>query len=557
MSSSAIAIAVVSTLCLAGRGHDTRLEPLPTRDAVRAAVRLGASGEVAGIDARIGTALAPLGDLNGDGVPDVALGCPEAQAGRGAVWILFLDTDGATRGRVLLALDGGGDEPGPGASFGRSLALVGDLEGDGRPELAIGAPLDGSGRGDAARGVVRLVSLNPDGSVFATRRIAPGEGGFPSSLVKAGFGVSLAAPGDLDGEGTPDLLVASLDERTDGGSLWLLRLTEEGRVSSTRRLEVPAGEDLCAIGDLDRDGRSEIAVGAPRHGRGVLWLVFLDATGRVRHRATIGAGSGDTRSTVNEVETGDLFGASLAPAGDLDGDGIGDLAVGAPGAGPRDEGALWILLLRADGTVRGRLEIGAATDALAEGLAPSGAFGASLRSLGDLDGDGRSELLVGAPGAPLGTTEDLPEAAGGGAVWALFLDPCFGPSLTTRDGYGLNPRSLSGGGPPRAGTSWTLFLDCGAGGASPGGLALLVGSRASLAGGAGALTPAGEVLIDLSPAARLFTLTAQHAGDASEFTLDLPADLAFCNFAIHVQGACTGGPRDARLSNALDAIVGR
>ena len=97
-------------------------------------------------------------------------------------------------------------------------------------------------------------------------------------------------------------------------------------------------------------------------------------------------------------ETPVHFGDGVSNLGDLDADGVTDLAVGASrdDEGATDTGAAWILLLQSDGTVKSETQIGAATPALVGLLSGSDFFGVDVQGIGDLDGDGRPDLAVGA-----------------------------------------------------------------------------------------------------------------------------------------------------------------
>ncbi len=542
------------TAALPAGAHTPRSTSLrnPTLDGLRDAVRIGERELGLAGGARFGSAVASIGDLDGDGHPDLAVGSSADAGGvggsrRGAVWILFLNKDGTVRSSRKIT-SGTAGFTGPLANderFGTGVALVGDLDHDGHPELAVGAP----GAGANKSGAVWLLSLEKDGSVKAEKRIATGLAGFPETL-HAGdaFGFSVAGPGDLDGDGAHDLVVGSpYAQRTgDGhGVVWSLRLSASGDVLGSRRIHdaergfTAFGTDVAAAGDLDGDGRSELAIGAPRAGNarsGAVWLLFLDHESRVRRRVRIASDEGGFGGA---LEPGAAFGAGLTAAPDIDGDGVPDLAVGAPASGAEREGALWLLLLRSDGTVRAQERIDGSTTAIASGIDAYDAFGQSLTSLGDLDGDGRPDLTVGAW-----------NTGRGGAVWNVFLGGCFAASAATRDGYGVNPRILSTEAPPRAGARWDVTLDCTA---QLPGIATIVGSSRAVFG---RMTGAGELLIDPSPGARVFTLTLPHAGDAQTASVTLPADLSFCDFALYVQGTCATAT-EATLSNALDLVVGR
>ncbi|MFH1918671.1 MAG: GEVED domain-containing protein [Planctomycetota bacterium] len=250
------------------------------------------------------------------------------------------------------------------ARFGSSLVALGDLDGDGVTELAVGAPLDGDG--GSYRGAVWVLFMNADGTVKAHQKISDTEGNFSGTLDDSDyFGTSVAALGDLDSDGVTELAVGAYGD-ADGGSY-----------------------------------------------RGAVLVLFLNADGTVKAHQKISDTEGGFTGT---LDNSDNFGFSLATLGDLDGDGVSELAVGAMGDddGGNQRGAVWVLFLNDDGTVKLHRKISDTEGRFAGTLDDYDYFGYSVAALGDLDGDGVTDLAVGA----------YSDADGGsyrGAVWVLQL----------------------------------------------------------------------------------------------------------------------------------------
>jgi len=395
-----------------------------------------------------GGSAAALGDLNGDGIPDVAVTAPGDRFGdlttEGAVWVLFLNADGTVRDSQRINGREGGFGGDPDATtFATSVAVPGDVDGDGVVDLAVGIRTNYPW--DPNRGLWILL-LNADGTVKAEQKISTIEGGFTGQLASQDqFGLSVGATGDVDGDGTPDVAAGSPDGR---GKVWILFLNPDGTVKGQQKIGRDAGGftgtlssgdrfgfAISSIGDLDGNGVNELAVGAPYddergNDRGAVWILFLQADGTVL----------DQRKLFDELP-GSLpkkFGRSLAPLEDRDGNGVGDLAVGTD---EHPAGALRILMLEGDGTSDSQLAI--PFPALEPGASTSQSFGAAVAAIGDLDGDGDGDLVVGEPYG----------AQSIGSVWALTLEqdgqldhgvriddhsPGFEGTLDQSDGFGCS-----------------------------------------------------------------------------------------------------------------------
>ncbi len=296
---------------------------------------------------------------------------------------------------------------GDASTFGKSLALVGDLDGDRCSEIAVGSPSDGEGR----RGKVFLFS----GKSGALLRELSGEG------ENSGFGSDVAAIGDQDGDGVPDLAVGSPFVRGQGtqGRVAIVSGKDGKRI---RALEAEPGEhylgtDLVALGDLDGDGKEDLLLRARVGG------------GPTEHERFVGVSAATgKRLFVVDSPPGVLacdLGRPIARVFDVDGDGVPDFAVefgqvvhvrsGKDGkelksfSSPNGTKLFGYSICAVRGT-NPSLEIGDPTDgdggsvrrfslkadgsALFPGKGHAG-VGQSLASAGDLDGDGIDEVAVG------------------------------------------------------------------------------------------------------------------------------------------------------------------
>lgn len=354
------------------------------------------------------------GDLDGDGVGDLVVGAPADDA---------TGTDSGTA-YALSGLDGsllwsasgvaGGD------NFGSSLALVPDTDGDGLPEVLVGA-WTADGR-QPNSGEARLL----DGATGALLVVVRGESSYDF------FGRSVAGLDDVDGDGLGDLLVGAPGESGQGsgaGAAYLFSGATGTLLAVHRGAAAGDGLGSCvaAAGDLDGDGLSDLLLGAPGSD------LAAPNAGRVLVHSSF---SGALLLDLHGAAAGDNTGTALVGGSDLDGDGLSDIAVGIPAADPSGPSS---------GCVR--VVSGATGQPLPDlvGQQSGGRFGSALACAPDTNGDGLDELLVGAYGeeAGLGAFTGVLHALSLGAPTQLIRNYC----LSTQNSAGVAAGMTSGGAP--------------------------------------------------------------------------------------------------------------
>src|SRR5262245_41139190 len=252
----------------------------------------------------LGLGVGALSDVDGDGVPDFFAGAACYANGKNGYVRAY---SGATAA-ILWQRDGAAVDD----EFGIGAAAMGDLDGDGLPDLAAGSRLHGS-----ASGYVRLLS----GATGATlRSISPPKG---ASLF---FGGTLADAGDVDGDGIDDLLVQDIQFSTGLFQTFGAVFLESGATGAEIRRHLGSSAEVvmfgvAGLGDVNGDGRADYAFASQ--------ILSPDPFSFFQQVRLFSGSSGRSLHRLQALETDTLYGSGLAGGADLDGDGRPDLAIGA------------------------------------------------------------------------------------------------------------------------------------------------------------------------------------------------------------------------------------
>jgi VCBS repeat-containing protein len=420
-----------------GTGPDIELSALNGTDGF---VLVGYSANDA-----FGYSASGVGDMNNDGIDDVVLAAPFADPfgvlGAGQGYLVFGDPNigssgvfdvGTFNGNNGIFINGVDQAD----QAGISISGLGDVDGDGIDDLIIGAHFaDGVANGASLAGESYIIFGNSNldnlpNFPFSSITLSPVVNAdvlFLNGIdVGDRSGTSVSSAGDFDGDGIDDILIgapfadANLNTLNNAGATYViygastlktagnLNLSAlsgmDGFVINGANTNDRAGQSVSYAGDFNGDGIDDILIGAPGSSSTVSGQAFVVFGGQ----GTGGTGSFDlsalgagTGVTFNGIDPGDQAGFSVSSAGDVNGDGIDDILIGAFNAGPNGAGSGETYLVFGSTsftttTTFNLSSLNGTNGYIINGIDGLDNAGTSVSSAGDVNGDGIDDLLIGA-----------------------------------------------------------------------------------------------------------------------------------------------------------------
>ncbi|MDJ0649234.1 MAG: calcium-binding protein [Xenococcaceae cyanobacterium MO_188.B19] len=426
---------------------------------------------IPGIDQfdNLGRSVSNAGDINGDGIEDFIVGAPYADAGyysysnEGEAYVVFGTSEGFDAELDLTTLDGSNgfivSGIDPDGNLGSSVSSVGDINGDGIDDLILGA----SGAGEIIydygfeysdrRGEAYVIFGKTESfEAELDLNTLNGNNGFTVSGLDQfdNLGRAVSSAGDINGDGIDDIIIGTPYADTayssdfDAGKAYVVFGTTKEfnpefdltTLDGTNGFIIPGldqgdnlGRAVSSAGDINGDGIDDLIIGSNAgsysySSEGEAYVVFGKTSGFAAE-LDLTTLNGNNGFIIPGLERFDNLGRSVSSAGDINGDGIDDLIIGAPYADTgyysySDQGEAYVVFGTSEGF---DAELNLNTLNGTNGFTISGLdqfdnLGRAVSSAGDFNGDGFDDLLVSAPNA--GSNNPYGGSNGEGEVYILF-----------------------------------------------------------------------------------------------------------------------------------------
>ncbi len=339
-------------------------------------------GESDQVNANYGISVSSAGDVNGDGYSDVIVGAngyDNGESNEGAAFVYYGSSSG-----LSTTADWMGESDQASAFYGNSVSSAGDVNGDGYSDIIVGSWFYNGADGAA-------FVYYGSSSGLSTTADWTNNSGQGSAL----YGYSVSSAGDVNGDGYSDVIVGATyydDGEANEGGAFVYYGSSTGLsaaadwIGNGNQIDAYYGYSVSSAGDVNGDGYSDIVVGANEYDNGetdegAAFLYYGGSTGL--------SATADWMGESDQIEAN--YGNSVSSAGDINGDGYSDIIVGANEYEnvETDEGAVFVYYGSSTG-------LSAAADWMTESNQANAEYGRSISSAGDINGDGYSDIIIGA-----------------------------------------------------------------------------------------------------------------------------------------------------------------
>lgn len=387
--------------------------------------------------ARAGASVSGAGDVNGDGLDDLIIGAYEhSEVGRinaGISYVVFGKNDSApldfnnlnTNGFAIL-----GDDSDDRSGF--EVSGAGDVNGDGFADLLIGAPFADPNL-IAQSGECYVVYGKSDTADVDLASL--GNQGFRINGISASdfTGDALSGAGDINGDGLDDIVIGvdNIDVAGpfgyDAGEIFVVfgksdtgtvELSSLGANDGFRITSPGAGEQagfsVAGAGDINGDGLADLVIGVYRggtgyNGTGEAYVVFGKTNGNTVDLAAIG----NDGFLISGIDSNDRLGTSVSGAGDVNSDGLADILLGARQADLGSDNAVgesYVVFGKNNTDAVALSTLNGSNGFIMTGITANDWSGSSVSGAGDVNGDGHSDIIIGALNVDRGVDSDVGEA---------------------------------------------------------------------------------------------------------------------------------------------------